>query len=103
MSNGGACCILRICCPPDKAEAALAGEIRTWGFSKTKAAKLAAMIFAKWDLAPLGTAQAVKDGWGAGAELRAAAIGDRMVALYAGVIGENAPAATEGDGHAPAG
>lgn len=94
---------LRIGCSPEEAEVALAGEIRTWGFSKTKAAKLAAMIFARWDLAPPGTAQAVKDGWGAGAELRAAAIGDRMVALYAGVIGEKMPVVADGGGDAPAG
>jgi len=86
---------LRLGCSPEEAEAALAGEIRTWGFSKTKAAKLAAMIFARWDLAPLGTARAVLDGWGAGAELRAAAIGDRMVALYAGEFAGKAPAREE--------
>jgi len=96
MSNGHACCILGICCPPlaqknalaEVIEGAVEGIAGDDSLSATQrdfniAHRAAEALLLRFDLAPKGTAQAVIDGWGAGAELRAAAIGERVVALYA--------------------
>ena len=90
------CCFpFRVCCPPEEHEAALADQLAEWcelwgGLPADIAKMLAGKLLATADLAPPGTAQAVIDGWGAGAKLRSAAIGDRLVGLYAKSFAEKA-------------
>jgi hypothetical protein len=89
MSNGHACCILGICCPPDKQGAALAAKLHEW--AKTGGSPAAArQLLAVFDLSPKGTTKAVLDAWAAPPVARAGLIGEKVVDLYAAPMAETA-------------
>lgn len=61
MANGSeVCCALGICCPPARAEEALAREMVKGGLSDESAKQAAKWVHDKFDLAPKGTLTELK-------------------------------------------
>lgn len=61
MPNGEVCCLLQICCPPEKARKALAEKFVAYSdVSNEDAAKCADWLFDNFDLVPKGSVDLAK-------------------------------------------
>lgn len=63
MSNGAACCILGVCCPPNQQHAALSRKIQSCGASADVADSAASMLLATVDFVPKGVGAAIVDAY----------------------------------------
>jgi hypothetical protein len=56
MSNGEVCCILGVCCPPERRRDVLAASlVRDVGCDQKDAVEIADWVVERFDLAPRGT------------------------------------------------
>ena len=56
------CCLLGICCPPEKQQQAIADLFKKEGLDEHAAAKAAEVVMAHFDLAPAGSLLLLKEG-----------------------------------------
>jgi hypothetical protein len=89
MSNGGRCCAARVCCPLIKAKEAVAKMVRGWlgddragGDIHSESEYIADKLLTDWDLAPVGTADAVVENWNNSDRELGAAVRAKYASLF---------------------